>query len=298
MSCSIFATFRVPAMGVLLLGLGIGDAIAQESMPLWAEGAPGALGKEAKDIPQGIVSLPESAIGPTAALVICPGGGYGHLAMDHEGKQIAKWANDLGMAAIICDYRHRGKGYGHPAPLQDAQRAVRLARANATKWNIDPARVGILGFSAGGHLVSTVLTHFDEGDSSSPDKVAQQSSRPDFGVLCYPVICLGQPCTHMGSQKNLLGDNASQELIASLSNEKQIKANTPPVFLFHTQEDKAVPAENSIKFYASMVEKNVPGELHIFQKGNHGIGLGKGVPGAEAWSENCAKWLKNIGVLK
>ncbi len=167
-------------------------------------------------------------------------GGYGSLAIDHEGYQIGRWANSLGMVGLVCKYRTRRDGYGHPAPLLDAQRAIRLARANAENWQIDPQRVGIIGFSAGGHLASTVLTHFDDGQPQSGDAVASQSSRPDFGILCYPVIGFGRPFSHAGSQKNLLGENPSPELIASLNNDQQVTPQTPPTFLFHTQEDKVV----------------------------------------------------------
>ena len=275
-------------------------SIAKEptSLRLWEKGAPGALGEEPKDIPMGILYRLEGAKAPTAGLIVCPGGGYGHLAMDHEGHQIAAWANQMGMTALICDYRHRTKGYGHPYPLQDAQRAIRMMRANATDWNVDPNLIGIIGFSAGGHLVSTVLTHFDDGDKASQDGIAQKSSRPDFGILCYPVIGFGQTYTHKGSQKNLIGDDASQELIKSLSNEYHVTKETPPTFLFHTQEDKAVPVENSLKFYEGLVKAGVLSELHVFPKGRHGIGLGKGIAGAEKWPELCEKWLQSNGILK
>jgi acetyl esterase/lipase len=265
-------------------------------LPLWENGAPNALGKDAKDIPMAMVRLPASDK-PTAALVICPGGGYGHLAMGHEGHEIAEWANKLGMAAIICDYRHRAKGYGHPAPLQDALRAIRLTRAKAKEWNVDVNRVGILGFSAGGHLVSTVLTHFDGGDANSTDVVAQQSAKPDFGVLAYPVILFGQPKSHKGSEKNLLGPAASEEQLRSLQNDLNVTKETPPTFLFHTLEDVAVPPENSLAFYAAMVKNGVPGELHIYEKGKHGVGLGKNIEATNDWSNALARWLKTRGIV-
>lgn len=260
--------------------------------PLWESDAPGALGKEPKDTPIVMVRLPASQK-PTGALIICPGGGYGGLAMDHEGHQIAAWANEMGLAAIICDYRHRGKGYGHPAPMLDAQRAVRMTRHHASEWNIDPKRVGIIGFSAGGHLVSTVLTHFDAGDAQSADPIAQQSSRPDYGILCYPVIMFGRPEVHKGSERNLLGDNPDKDLLESLANDKQVTSSTPPTFIMHTMEDKAVPVQNAMAFYNAMIANNVPGELHIYQNGPHGIGLAKKLPGASAWPEACHQWLKN-----
>ncbi len=260
-------------------------------LPLWQDGAPGANGTEPKDVPMAFVRLPKSDV-PTAALVICPGGGYGGLAMDHEGHQMAEWANELGMAAIICDYRHRGKGYGHPAPSQDAMRAVRLVRANAKAWNVDPDKVGIMGFSAGGHLTSTVLTLFDRGDSEATDPIARESSRPDFGVLCYPVIVFGHAKVHSGSVRNLLGENPDPELVESLNTATRVTADTPPTFVFHTFEDVAVPPENALAFYAAMVKQGVPGELHFYEKGPHGVGLAHKIPGTSDWSNALKRWLE------
>jgi acetyl esterase/lipase len=272
-------------------------AVEGEVFLLWEQGAPGALGQEPKDKPQVTLHrLPGVERAPL--LIICPGGGYGGLAMDHEGHQIVAWALENGMSALLCEYRHRGKGYGHPAPLQDTQRAIRLARSRADQWNIDPAKIGILGFSAGGHLVSTVITHFDGGDPASADPVARTSSRPDFAILCYPVIAFDQPFTHGGSQKNLLGENPDPALVASLSSERQVKTDTPPTFLFHTQEDKPVPPQNSLVFFQAMVEKGVPGELHLFEKGPHGVGLAKSIPGTGEWPNLCLKWLRSRGIVK
>ena len=265
-------------------------------LPLWENGAPGALGKEPKDIPMAMVRLPASDR-PTGALVICPGGGYGGLAMGHEGHEIAEWANQMGLAAIICDYRHRSKGYGHPAPLQDAQRAIRMTRANATQWNIDATRVGIMGFSAGGHLTSTVLTHFDSGNANDTDAIAKQSSRPDFGILCYPVILFGEPKSHKGSEKNLLGESPDPKLVESLRNDLQVTQDTPPTFLFHTQEDKAVPPENAVQFYAAMISHGVPGELHVYEKGRHGVGLARDLPVTSDWSNACRRWLEGRKIV-
>lgn len=264
--------------------------------PLWPDGAPGALGEEEKDKPKLICyHLATKDAGP--ALVICPGGGYGNLAMGHEGHDIARWANSLGMSAYILDYRHRGKGYGHPIPLQDAQRAIRTVRANAADWHIDPAKIGILGFSAGGHLASSAITHFHDGTADADDVIEKVSSRPDFAVLCYPVIMFDSEFTHRGSQRNLLGDDADQELIDSLSSEKQVTEKTPPTFLFHTNADKGVPPENSIFFYLALRRAGVPAELHVFETGRHGVGLGKSILGTGDWSVACAKWLANRGVI-
>jgi acetyl esterase/lipase len=262
---------------------------------LWPGGAPGANGTESKDKPTLIVYLPEKPSG--VGIVVCPGGGYGGLAMDHEGHQIGRWLSEHGIAGFICDYRHRGKGYGHPAPLQDAQRAIRTVRSRAREFGVEPSKVGILGFSAGGHLASTALTHFDSGEAAADDAVMRASSRPDFGILGYPVVAFDQPFTHRGSQRNLLGEGAAADLVASLSNEKQVSDQTPPCFLWHTYEDKGVPPENSIVFYHALVAHKIPSELHIYEKGRHGLGLAKDTPGASAWPEACLTWLKGRGVL-
>jgi acetyl esterase/lipase len=279
--------------GWLLVSAALSAAEPKTEL-LWPDGAPGAKGDEAKDKPTLIIYLPDKPNG--VGVVICPGGGYGGLAMDHEGHQIGRWLNENGIAGFICDYRHRGKGYGHPAPLQDAQRAIRTVRSRAKSFGVDPAKIGILGFSAGGHLCSTAVTHFDNGDARSPDPVMRVSSRPDFGILCYPVIAFSQPYTHKGSQKNLLGEDASPELVASLSNEKQVKDDTPPCFLWHTEEDKGVPPENSVVFYQALLAHKIPAELHIYEQGPHGLGLAKLRPGANAWPEACIVWLKVRGI--
>ncbi len=271
-----------------------------QTISLWNGKAPEAIGSDRKDNPEGLLYLlPESGQAEVGkpCLVILPGGGYGSLAIDHEGYQIARWANSLGMHAIICKYRTRKDGYGHPAPWLDAQRAVRLVRANARQWQVDPKRVGIIGFSAGGHLASTVLTHFDAGDPSSLDPIAKESSRPNIGILCYPVIAMSESYSHTGSRKNLLGPEPDPKMVELLDNHKQVTAETPPTFLFHTQEDTVVHPDNSLAFYASMVRFKVPGELHLFQKGRHGVGLGLGMHGTERWSDDCKAWLVNQGMI-
>ena len=263
---------------------------------LWPAGAPGAKGTEAKDKPTLIIYLPEKPSG--GAVVVCPGGGYQHLAMDHEGHQIARWLNENGIAAFICDYRQRGKGYGHPAPLEDAQRAIRTVRSRAKEFGVDPAKIGILGFSAGGHLTSSAVTHFGKGKVDSKDPIDQVSCRPDFGVLCYPVIAFNEKFTHVGSQNNLLGKDASEDLIKSMSSEKQVTSETPPCFLWHTYEDTGVPPENSVVFYLACIKNKVPAELHVYEKGRHGVGLGKGIAGTENWPTECIAWMKNHGFAK
>ena len=291
---------RIAVLFGLLLASCVSSLLAAEPKTelLWPAGAPGATGIEKKDQPTLTIYLPEENIATGAAVVICPGGGYGGLAMDHEGHQIAKWLNSFGVAGFICDYRHNGKGYKHPAPLQDAQRAIRTVRARAKEFGVKTDRVGILGFSAGGHLTSTALTHFDAGDAAATDVILKESSRPDFGVLCYAVIAFEEPYTHRGSQNNLLGKEAAPDLVKSLSNEKQVTKETPPTFLWHTQEDKGVPPENSIQFYLAMTKHGVPGELHIYEKGRHGIGLGADVPGTRDWPNACKAWFETRGLLK
>ena len=293
---SLAMNFLALALVIALSGMTLAIEPEDIQVPLWPEGAPGALGNEPKDVPTLTVRKVESS-NPTGALIICPGGGYGGLAMDHEGKQIVQWANSIGLTAVLCDYRHRGKGYGHPAPSQDALRAVRLVRAKASEWNIDPNKIGIMGFSAGGHLVSTVITQFDPGSKESTDTVARESSRPDFAILCYPVISMGSSFTHRGSEVNLLGEKASKETLEQFASERHVRSDTPPTFLMHTVEDKPVPVENSLVFYQAMVAKQVPGELHIYQKGPHGVGLARNIPGTSDWPLACQRWLKELQMV-
>jgi acetyl esterase/lipase len=265
-------------------------------VPLWPEGAPGALGKEAGDIPTVTVYLPPADKATGAAVVICPGGGYGALAMDHEGHQVAKWLNSLGIAGVILKYRHAPK-YRHPTPLGDAQRALRFVRANAKEWKIDPNRVGILGFSAGGHLASTAGTHFDKGNADAKDPIDRLSCRPDFMVLVYPVITFVGPAAHLGSRNNLLGKNPDDKLIENLCNEKQVTADTPPAFLTHTKADKGVPPENSILFHEACKKAGVATEIHLYEKGAHGLGLGPKDLEFSQWPQRCAEWLVKIKMI-
>ena len=283
----------------MALALWLG-ALAPAQSPvevlLWPDGAPGALGTEAKDQPKLLVWRAQAEGGATPAVVVCPGGGYGHLAMGHEGKQIAAWLNSIGVTAAVLDYRHRGKGYGHPAPLQDAQRALRTVRANADAWRVDPARTGVLGFSAGGHLASSVSVHHDAGAPEHADPIERQSCRPDFSVLCYAVLAFDQPFTHKGSQRNLLGEDPPPALVAEMSSERHVDEATPPTFLWHTTADRAVPVENSLAYYAALRRAGVPCELHCFEQGRHGVGLGKGLA-ASAWPDLCRRWLVARKVL-
>jgi acetyl esterase/lipase len=239
--------------------------------PLWPDGAPGALGTAAKDIPTLTPFFASPAKATGAAFVICPGGGYGALA-PHEGSHYALFLNELGISAFVLKYRLGTGGYKHPAMLNDVNRALRVVRANAAKWQLDPQRIGVMGSSAGGHLASTALTHWDRGDSAAKDPVDRVSSRPDLGILCYPVISMG-PGGHAGSRKNLLGENPDAKLIDLLSNEKQVTKDTPPTFIFHTVEDAAVKVENALEFAAALQRHGVPFALHVYPKNQHEIGL-------------------------
>ncbi|MGL4941776.1 MAG: alpha/beta hydrolase [Thermoguttaceae bacterium] len=279
--------------------VGICSAQSAEDRPLWTKDVPHALGTEAKDIPKVTVWLPTEPQ-TKAAVVVCPGGGYGGLAMDHEGKQIAEWLNSFGVAAFVLDYRHRGKGYGHPVPREDVQRAIRLVRASAAEYKIDPSKIGVLGFSAGGHLASTAATHFDLGKPDAADPIDRVSCRPDFAVLCYPVITFGDEYTHRGSRQNLLGKENEKDaaLVEEYSNELRVTDATPPTFIFFTDEDTAVPPENGVLFYMALRKHKVPAEMHIFRVGRHGIGLGRDIAGSGEWSKLCETWMRNIGVVE
>jgi len=289
---------RIPAL-LLALSTALSlHAAPLEPIPLWPNGAPGALGDKDDDKPTLTAFLPSADKATGAAIVICPGGGYGGLA-PHEGAGYAEWLADNGIAGLVLKYRLGSKGYRHPAMLNDAARAVRLARSKADEWHIDGKRIGIMGSSAGGHLASTLLTHFDAGKADDADPVERLSSRPDIGILCYPVITMG-PFTHGGSKKNLLGENPPQELVDLLSNEKQVTKDTPTTFLFHTWEDNAVKVENSLSFAEALRVAGVPFDLHIYQKGGHGMGLGGGRAGGphHPWAADCLYWLKVQGFAK
>lgn len=272
-------------------------AQAADPVPLWPNAAPGALGTAEHDIPTLTPYLPAPEKATGAAIVICPGGGYGGLAA-HEGPAYAEWLAENGVAGFVLKYRLGSKGYRHPAMLNDVARAIRLTRSKAAEWKIDPKRVGVMGSSAGGHLASTILTHFDAGKADAGDAVERESSRPDLGILCYPVITMGAE-THGGSKKNLLGDNPPAELVELLSNEKQVTPQTPPTFIFHTWEDKAVKVENALLFAGALTKNGVPFDLHIYEKGVHGIGLGnRGGAPMHPWTQDCLYWLKVRGFVK
>ncbi len=291
--------FGLALLGLAQPGESGGDKKSEPALePLWSGPTPGMKDGD-KDVPGICAYLPPADKANGAAVVICPGGGYQHLAISYEGHDVARWLNTLGIAGIVLKYRHAPK-YQHPIPLQDAQRAIRVARVHARskEWNVDPGRIGILGFSAGGHLASTAGTHFDLGNVLVSDLTEAQSCRPDFMILVYPVITMTDPYTHKGSRRNLLGDNPDAKLIDELSNEKQVTAKTPPAFLAHTSEDTAVPPQNSVSFYDALHRNKVPAELHIYEKGPHGLGMDRRpeLP-FSSWPKRCAAWLDGRGIL-
>ncbi len=265
-----------------------------ETFPLWAEGAPDAKGHEDKDVPILTVYRPAVDKATGTAIVICPGGGYGHLAMDHEGHDVARWLNGLGITAFILKYRH-APAYKHPTPLRDAQRALRTVRAGAEKWGIDADKIGILGFSAGGHLAASTGIHFEWEDELATDAIGKLSARPDFMVLVYPVISMSEEYMHRGSRRNLIGEDAEKELSVLMSHEKQVSEKTPPTFLVHTTMDKAVPPENSVYLYLALREAGVDAEMHIYEQGRHGFGLAPDDPILSTWPARCADWLQVHG---
>ncbi len=264
-------------------------------IPLWPGSAPGALGNTINDVPDITPYLPDPANATGAAMVICPGGGYVQLS-PWEGNDYALWLNQHGVTCFVLKSRLGSHGYRHPAMLEDVSRAVRWVRAHADDYKIDPHRIGIMGSSAGGHLASTLMTHFDLGSTNSDDPVERQSSRPDIGILCYPVITMGE-FTDKGSKNNLLGKNPSPELVSELSNELHVTTNTPPCFLWTTFEDEIVPMENTLMFAEALRKNHVPFDLHVYQRGRHGMGL-KDKPPFEhphPWANDCLFWLKAQG---
>ena len=292
-------------MQFLFIALSIAyfQAFAQENIKLWQGSIPfsnGTIGEEelleggrVRNVqdPSIFVYLPEKDKSTGAAVVICPGGGYWLLAIGHEGHDIAKWFNEIGIAGIVVKNRLPTSDnitYKSEVAMLDAQRAVRMTRYNADKWGLDEDKIGIMGFSAGGHLASTVGTQYDYGRSNTIDPVEQTSCRPDFMVLMYPVIDMSGDIKHSGSKKNLIGEDASQTQINRFSNQKQVTADTPPTILIHSVDDTGVPAANSVVFYEALVAHDVPAELHIFNSGKHGYGLGR----QDGTSHN--NWPKNV----
>jgi acetyl esterase/lipase len=300
-------------IAILFFSLFMSNSYSQNTvLKLWPSGIPGSISNdtykeipvERKDVstvyskvtdPTLTVFLPPSDKANGTAVLICPGGGYSIVAFNHEGIAIAKWLNENGIAGIVLKYRlpsdliMKDKSIG---PLQDAQEAMRVIRRNSAEWKINPHKIGVIGFSAGGHLASTLSTHYAENVYNVTDTL---NARPDFSLLIYPVITFDSSFTHMGSRKNLIGTNPSDETIKHFSNELQITAKTPPAFLVHSSDDNAVPVGNSLAYYENLVKNKIPAEMHIFQKGGHGYGLAIDKGTQSAWPELCIKWLKANG---
>lgn len=286
---------RLTAVMIMVLSLPV---LAQEqaSIPLWPGEVPGARGAEPKDIPTLTPYLSATAPENGGAIIILPGGGYMNLAA-HEGAGFAQYFMPRGVTTFVLKYRLGRDAYRHPAMLQDAARAVRYVRANAAKFKIDPNKIGIMGSSAGGHLASTLLTHFDAGDSNASDPIEKVSSRPDFGILCYPVITM-QDFSHAGSKRALLGENPDPQLVQLLSNELQVTKETPPTFVWHGVDDRTVPVRNAIEFAQAIWKAGASCELHVYERAAHGIGLGNRNAPFEfhPWVFDMNRWLGTRGV--
>ena len=262
---------------------------------MWPQGAPGAKGESESDQPVVRVYAPPPDRAVGTAVLICPGGGYAVLATDHEGVQVARWFQSVGVTGVVLRYRHAP--YRHPIPLGDAQRGLRWIRAHAGQLGVSPQRIGVMGFSAGGHLASTLSTHYDSGQPESDDPVDRVSCRPDFTILGYAVVSLSADFSHRGSGENLLGSDATPEQLRALSNEQQVTADTPSAFLFQTNEDTGVDAQNSLEYYRALHKAGVPAELHIYQWGPHGVGLAPADPVVGAWKQRLHDWLRTTGML-
>ncbi len=288
-----------------------GNLFAQRyTLPLWKGEIPnsqksgdvevyrannGLMGYSLVQNPDIKVFLPTKRNATGQAVIICPGGGYQGLAYDLEGLDYAKFMNTIGVAGIVLKYRlpvSKSNVVRYKSPLMDVQRAIRITRFNAAKWNIDPDKIGVMGSSAGGHLASTVGTHFDYGNPDAKDSIDRVSCRPDFMILMYPVITFTQPFMHKGSRDNLLGKEPNPELDKEFSNELQVKKDTPPAFIVLADDDTGVPAENSIVFYEALRKNKIPAELHIYVQGGHGFGLGVNKLELEFWPQTCHQWLK------
>lgn len=287
-------------VGGIVAALAAGAAAADpERVRLWADGAPGAKGEADTDQPFVTIWRADPAQSTGAAFVVCPGGGYGGLALDHEGKQVAEWCVARGLTAFVLHYRLGSKGYHYPTQLLDVQRAIRFARAQAAAYGVRPERIGVWGFSAGGHLASMAATLFDERpDGGTDDAIDRVSARPDLAVLCYPVIMMNAAPTHRGSRKNLLGPAGDDALAERLSTEARVTAATPPTFLFQTDEDPGVPAENAVAFYLACRKHAVPAELHIYERGRHGVGLAAADAVLSTWPDRLRDWLARHGFVK
>lgn len=295
----------------LLLLFIVNSSRGQEVLPLWPDEIPNSQKSgetetiekddftwiENVQVPALEVFLPPKGIATGQGVVICPGGGYWGVAYDIEGTEVAKFLNTKGIAGFVLKYRMPGAGsvaVRNEAPLQDAKRAIRTVRANVEKWNLSEDKIGVMGFSAGGHLASTLGTHFNSGDNFQKDSTDSLSARPDFMILIYPVMTMKQPYTHQGSRNNLLGENPDEEMIEYYSNEMQVTEETPPTFLVHATDDEVVPVENSLMFYKALKDNGVSAEMHIYPEGGHGFNLGLGRGHLEGWTDRLYDWLRYI----
>jgi acetyl esterase/lipase len=263
-------------------------------IPLWPSGAPGALGSSPDDQPAITPFVAPKAGATGAAMLVFPGGGYEHLAWEKEGTNVARWLNTLGVSAFVVRYR-LGPHYHNPTMLGDARRAVRVVRARAHEWGIDSSRIGVMGFSAGGHMASTAATQWTAGDPASADAVERTSSRPDLAVLVYPVITMTAEYAHPGSRRNLIGEQPDDQLVRATSNELRVTHETPPTFIVATSDDATVPVQNSLMFYDALRAAGVPAELHLLETGRHGFGLAQGEPALATWVSACEAWLRRRG---
>ncbi len=286
----------------LLFSISIFANAQGPSIPLWPEGkTPYSKPQDAESgRPMIFVYAAEKESANGAAVVVCPGGGYGGLALDHEGHQIGQFYQEMGVTAVVLHYRLGSKGHHFPTQLADVQRAVRWTRSSANEYGIDPDRIGVMGFSAGGHLASMAATKFDEKAYEASDEIDEASARPDFAVLCYPVIAMSTKFAHGGSRSNLLGKKdlpLDSEEVKHVSSELNVTAKTPPTFIFHTDDDTVVPAENPVSFYLALRKNKIPAELHIYKPGPHGVGLFAGDPVLGTWSGHLKAWLRDSGFL-
>lgn len=291
---AIFGFTRFTIAAAIIINLGMLTTSGQQpKFPLWEKGAPNAIGSDPADIPDLTYFPAPEQVATGAAVVVCPGGGYARLSDVKEGSEVAKWLNSIGISAFVLKYR-LGMRYHQPNQLLDAARAMRLVRSRAAEWKIDPKKIGMLGFSAGGHLASTLGTRFDAGKPDDSDAVERVGSRPDLLILLYPVITMGE-YTHQGSRTNLLGMNPDPKLVEKYSNELQVTKETPPTFLVHTFTDAGVPVENSLLFANALRKNGVPFELHLYERGPHGFGLAPNDPVLASWADRCADWLASRG---
>ena len=308
MLAAVMTTMPAAATGARqgLQGAQVAASRPGPQVPLWPEGVPGAIAGGGPEVvnndrvsnvhePSLTPYLAPAAARPATAVIVCPGGGYNLLAADHEGRAVAEWLNSIGVSAFVLKYRL--KEYGHPAPLRDVLRAVRLLRSEAPRWAIAPDRIGVIGFSAGGHLAASAGTLFDEADGRTGAPLDAVSARPDFMILVYPVIRLIGPFAHTGSGRALLGANATPETLERYSLDTRVTKETPPAFLVHGGTDTAVPAENSVAFSLALRAAGVPAELHLYQSGAHGIGLRPGNGPMSDWPTRCAEWMAARGLL-